>query len=187
MSWCAPRDILKLVQFWGRGLVLWRIIPFVILWTVWRERNERIFKSMSPSIIEKLASVVHLRIVKRALIRKEFGNITLNDILLNWEACMGCGPRKVRRLVYWSPPPFVVFKFNIDGAARGKMRQQVLKECFAITKEKRCLCSLKHIGVKESNKVEVMTILEAFRIFSGIFQGNLIVESDLANAVIWLM
>lgn len=120
MPWCAPRDILKLVQFWGRGLVLWRIIPFVILWTVWRERNERIFKSMSPSIIEKLALVVHLRIVKRALIRKEFGNITLNDILLNWEACMGCGPRKVRRLVYWSPPPFVVCKFNIEELLEAK-------------------------------------------------------------------
>lgn len=55
-----------------------------------------------------------------ALVRKEFSNFTLDDIFVNWEACMGCRPVKVRRSILWSPPPLRLFKFNVDGAARGK-------------------------------------------------------------------
>lgn len=38
-------------------------------------------------------------------------------------------------------------------------------------------------GIRESNDVEVMAILEALRIFSSLFQDQLIVESDSFNAI----
>ena len=34
--------------------------------------------------------------------------------------CMGCGSFKERRTIPWHPPPLGVFKFNVDGASRGK-------------------------------------------------------------------
>lgn len=46
-----------------------------------------------------LASRIDLRVAKWVLVRKEFSNFNLNDILFNWEDCMGCGPSKVRRSV----------------------------------------------------------------------------------------
>lgn len=57
---------------------------------------------------------------KWALIKKEFSNINLDDILYNWEVCMGCGLIKERRTVHWSPTLIGALKFNADGAARGR-------------------------------------------------------------------
>lgn len=78
--------------------------------------------------------------------RKDFSNFNLNDILFNWEACMGCGPSKVRRSVPGYPPPGGVLKFNVDGASRG-----------------------------DSNEVEVLAISEALRLFSRYCNEALIV------------
>lgn len=39
------------------------------------------------------------------------------------------------------------------------------------------------IGIKDSNEAEVLAILEALEIFSRLFQGSLIVESDSYNAI----
>lgn len=40
----------------------------------------------------------------------------------------------------------------------------------------------KHVGIMESNEVEVLAILEALRFFSSSFIGKLVVESDSLNA-----
>ena len=96
------------------------MIPFAIFWSIWNERNERIFRGSSSSVIDLIDNVA-FRIAKWASIRKEFTNIYLNDIIYNWEACMGCLPFKERRSVPWSSPLFGVLKFNVDGASRGKL------------------------------------------------------------------
>ena len=44
----------------------------------------------------------------------------------------------------------------------------------------------KSVGVRDSNEVEVLAILEALRIFSRSFMGSLIVESDSSNAFSWV-
>lgn len=41
----------------------------------------------------------------------------------------------------------------------------------------------KDVGIKYSNEAEVLAILEALRFFTHSFQGNLMVESDLLNAI----
>ena len=90
------------------------------MWSIWRNRNDRIFRG-SSSLSHELISRVALKITKWALVRKEYFNFNLNDILFNWEACMGCGLIKVRRSVPWSPPPTGALKFNVDGVSRGKL------------------------------------------------------------------
>ena len=62
-----------------------------------------------------------ITIVEWALARKEFSNFSLNDVVVNWKACMECGPTKERMSILWSPPPLDSLKFNVDGAARGKL------------------------------------------------------------------
>lgn len=44
----------------------------------------------------------------------------------------------------------------------------------------------KHVGVKESNEAEVLTILEALQVFWASFQDRLIVESDSLNPISWI-
>lgn len=45
---------------------------------------------------------------------------------------------------------------------------------------------LKNVGIKDFNGVEVLTILEALRIYIWLFRGRLLVESDSANAIHWI-
>ena len=49
------------------------MVPFVILWTIWIERSDRIFKDAS-SFMQALLSAATLRITKRVSIWKEFTN-----------------------------------------------------------------------------------------------------------------
>ena len=44
----------------------------------------------------------------------------------------------------------------------------------------------KHVGIKDSDEVEVLAILEALRIYQTIYQQNVIVESDSANGISWV-
>lgn len=43
----------------------------------------------------------------------------------------------------------------------------------------------KHVGVCDSNEVEVLVILEALRLFNRNFFDALIVESDSSNVITW--
>lgn len=55
--------------------------------TIWKEKNERIFRGTSPSV-EPLISVASLRITNWTSIRKEFVDINTSDIVFYCEACM---------------------------------------------------------------------------------------------------
>ena len=81
------------------------------------------FKGVSSSAT-KVISTITLTITKWTLIRKKFSNFTLNDILINWEACMGCGPVNVRKSLIWSSPPHGMVKFNVDSATRVSQGRQ---------------------------------------------------------------
>lgn len=74
---------------WAR-LFLWRIIPFTILCSIWREINERILKGSSSSVARIILDV-SLRNVRWILVIKEFDRFNMTDILSNWEACKSCG------------------------------------------------------------------------------------------------
>ncbi|XXG72211.1 hypothetical protein AAC387_Pa07g1359 [Persea americana] len=150
-----------------------------------KEMNDRIFKR-SSLLLTDLVSRITLRIVEWALVRKEFSNFSLNDILLNWEACMGCGFSKVRRSIPWSPPPIGVLKFNVDGASSGKPGPACIGGVLRNFKGKVLIMFSKHIRICDSNEVEVLAILEAFHLFPRDCFEPLIVESNSSNAIAWV-
>lgn len=76
--------------------MLWRIAPFAILWSIWKERNDKIFREAATATAN-LTSMVFSGIAKWASARKEYANLTSNDILFNWEVCLACCPNKRKR------------------------------------------------------------------------------------------
>lgn len=45
----------------------------------------------------------------------------------------------------------------------------------------------KVVGVEDSNEEEILTILEALRMYSRSFQGGLTVESESSNVISWVI
>ena len=125
ISWCLPSSLVDIVEGWrlgpfsGCGLLMWKCIPFAILWSIWKERNDRIFKG-SQTAVEDTVPLVTLRLSKWLLCKIEFSNLKLDDIAQDWKVYMMSGPSKGKVIVSWSPPPIGSLKFNVDGATRGK-------------------------------------------------------------------
>ena len=99
---------------------------------------------------------------------------------------MSCGPSKDRKVVCWRPPPSSWLKFNVDGAAKGKLGPADIGGVLRNGKGEVLFMFSKNVGIKESNEAKVLAILEALRIFSFTLKENLIVESDSSNAIRWV-
>lgn len=110
----VPAEAQRRASFFGCGLLLWRIIPFMVFLSIWKEKNKRIFRGAHSSL-EELFTSVNLRISKRAKVRKELLIFSVDNILLNWKACLVRGTSRRRRIVFWFTPDTGVLRFNVDG------------------------------------------------------------------------
>lgn len=79
-----------------------------------------------------------------------------------------------------------MLKFNVDRAARCKPGLGGIGEEMLNDKEEVLCLFSKGVGVKDCNEAEVLTILEALRIFPHSFYERLIVDSDSSNATSWM-
>lgn len=59
------------------------------MWSIWKERNSGIFEGASVDYGDLLL-VVGWRGAKWAIIREEFANLRLDDIVYNREDCLRC-------------------------------------------------------------------------------------------------
>lgn len=78
------------------GAILWTHIPFAIMHSIWKERNDGIFRGLRLDF-DDTCSVVIYRLAKWAILKKEVC-IRIDDILYDWKACFlwlflgeGCG------------------------------------------------------------------------------------------------
>lgn len=74
--------------------------------------------------------MVAWKIAKRARISKEFSDLTIDNI----SACLKVGASKKKRKVSWCPLTIKVLKFNVDGAARGKLELAGIDGVLRMTK-----------------------------------------------------
>lgn len=106
----------------------------------------------------------------------------MEGILHNWEAYLLCGLSKDRRVLRWTPPLVGLLKFNIDGAARGKLGSVGIDGVLRDSNGLVLMLFSKHVGVMDSNESEVLPILEALHVFYAH-----IVESDSMIVVAWVL
>lgn len=79
---------------------------------------------------------------------------------------------KAHRLKDWVPPREGVLKFNVDRAARGKLGLAGTGGVLWKSLGDVLAMFSKHVGIMESNELEVLAILEALQFFLPCSTGN---------------
>ncbi|XP_026430759.1 uncharacterized protein LOC113327852 [Papaver somniferum] len=68
ISWSMPRNLFQFFEAWftnilqGMGKKVWKIIHYAICWTLWKERNGRVFGGRQKSVAENI-DLVKQRVV----------------------------------------------------------------------------------------------------------------------------
>ncbi|XP_056692027.1 uncharacterized protein [Spinacia oleracea] len=173
---------------------VWKASFFIILWTLWRERNNRCFKNISCPT-SHLQDLVLLRITGWI---KGWGDefpYSSNDIIrhplcLKWESGSSKSQQASRIIQkqLWAPPPSSLYKWNVDASLKFSEDKSaiggVLRNHHG---EFVCLFS-RPIPFMEINHAEIFAIYIALKISQGIkriYHGKFIEESDSANDVSW--
>ena len=74
----------------------------------------------------------------------------------------------------------------MDGAAKGKPGPVGVGSVLRNYKGDVLYMFSKNVGNKDSNKADVIAILEALKVFVQLFRVSSVVESDSANAIHWV-
>ncbi|CAL5348977.1 unnamed protein product [Camellia sinensis] len=87
--WCIPYSVAELLNWWMsrkfRGFTskVWRSIPLVVLWSLWKHRNECVFSNAHPNPVE-LWDLIKVRLaywLKASI--KDFP-FSVSDFVCNW-------------------------------------------------------------------------------------------------------
>jgi hypothetical protein len=108
---------------------IWTLLPGFTLWQIWKERNKRIFHSLSSppevtwtkvkSLIQETVRSKHWTVADQQCSPEEL------NILQLWQPITSRQPQQQNNTglptspTNWSPPPLHFIKANFDGASRG--------------------------------------------------------------------
>ncbi|XP_048495896.1 uncharacterized protein LOC125495273 [Beta vulgaris subsp. vulgaris] len=128
LQWAFPSSIKEVFEQWQyphNGIFfkkVWAASFFIILWTIWRERNARNFNEVFSSI-SQLKDLILLRLswwIKGWGVPFPYNSadILRNPYCLLWRPSLA-GPRGLSPILNsdsWSPPPPDSLKWNVDAS-----------------------------------------------------------------------
>lgn len=200
MSWVFPSNLKDALEQWviyGNASFfkkIWVAIFSIIIWSIWKERNDRIFNSKSSPIDQ----IIELSLLRLSWWIKGWDvgfphssdEILRNPSCLLWSQSNGLLGNKLPQNpnVDWVSPPLGTLKWNVDASLNSSLSLSaiggVLRDhngCF------KCLFS-SPIPCIEINSAEILAIYRACKITMSmdvLKSQKLIIESDSANAVRW--
>ena len=89
LSWVKPQAVVNLFSLnlgshiSKRGKVLWRVIVQALCWSLWLERNKRVFEDCHESL-EDVWDRVKFRVAWWVSIHKDFKTFPMSDIVRDW-------------------------------------------------------------------------------------------------------
>lgn len=173
---------------------VWMFSFFIILWTIWKERNSRIFQG-KPSFISELKELILLRMgwwIKGWSDPFPYNaeDIVQNPLCLKWSA-PSIIPKPILAAAtsqQWTPPCSRSLKWNVDASIK---KSQLLSSIGGILRDHndKFICMFSSpIPFMQINKAQVLAIHRALKISAAspqIRSSYLIIESDSSNAVSW--
>ncbi|GLJ53797.1 hypothetical protein SUGI_1148150 [Cryptomeria japonica] len=180
LSWLVNRSSSK----WED---LWIISPSMLVWHIWRERNQRIFREEEFSlgvVINNLKAGIEEVVNVRSKYKKYRYFSTLDKAMeeeWNLEEVVGfISPcKKVdKKDVVWKPPPTGWVKLNFDGASKGNLGRArfgalIRNDCGRI------ICSVAGpYGTTSNNEVELKGLEEGLAMCVEKGMEKVIIEGD---------
>lgn len=92
--------------------------------------------------------------------------------LLDFQACLVCGLYKDKKWEWWSPP-FGLLKFNVMGATRSKPGPAGIGGVLSNHEGHMLLSFSNSVGIKDSSKAQILTILEVMRSFKSSYHDSM--------------
>lgn len=200
LSWAFPATLLEAYNQWryiNKGSFfkkVWHVIFFIIIWSLWKERNARIFNNVSCSA-DQVQYLILLRLswwLKgwRDPYPYSYEDISKNPSSLLWSLLVikrGCF-NPLASDVGWLPPLINMLKWNVDASYSNALSLSAIGGVLRDNNESfKCVFSTP-IPAIEINSAEVLAIFRAIQISSkcdSIKHSSIIIESDSSNAVMW--
>ena len=199
LSWVFPFSLKDLFQQWrvngGDNFFkkVWHASFFVILWSLWKERNARIFTTTSSSLCD-LKNLILLRMVWWLKAWEDDFPYSATEVLQNpkclrWlKTAPILNPACLASDEVWSPPPCGSLKWNVDASFNPRFKHAAVGGVLRNDQGNFVCLFSSPIPLLEINSAEVFAIYRAIQISvsSVATKGQpLIIISDSANAVQW--
>eukprot|EP00253_Pinus_taeda_P008598 PITA_08598 len=111
--------------------ILWQIIPGTVMWNIWKERNQKVFKDQALNL-EQIWTIIKQNL-QETLSIKDWSqedmpsNNKEQAIWNNWQlqittpkpAQSTSTSKRTKTLTQWIPPPKNTYLLNFDGASKG--------------------------------------------------------------------
>lgn len=200
INWVSPLSLRDAFTqwFWPKNSPffkkVWSAVFFIILWTLWKERNQQIFSNNSSSV-KTLKDMVLMRLGWWISVWKDDFpykpiDIMRNPSCLQWSSRLEVSQANLcgKSAVLWCSPPSLIIKWNVDASvhpfnsrsAIGGVLRNHLGNFM-------CLFS-SPIPFMEINSAEILAIHRAVKITSSneeLKDAKMILESDSKNVVLW--
>lgn len=174
---------------------IWKCSPGFVTWTIWKERNRRIFTQETRSIEHAKDSIlINIKqLVQTKCKIDPTDKPTGNDLrilkafhLEAFSSCPSGGPHALSSapVHQWQPPPEACLKMNFDGASRGNPGTAGIGGVIRNHKGDIVHIFCRSLGECTNNEAEFAAMEQGLKILKSRRQGNFIVEGDSAVAIL---
>eukprot|EP00253_Pinus_taeda_P028075 PITA_28075 len=173
---------------------IWKCAPGFITWTIWKERNRRIFTEENRNIeCAKESILINIKQLVQAKCKVDPNDKpTGKDLRIlkkfQLEAFSSCPSRENRahtssQLQSWQLSPKACLKLNFDGASRGNPGIAGIGGAIRNHKGDIIHIFCRSLGECTNNEAEFAAMEQGLKILRSFRQGNFIVEGDSSLAI----